>query len=149
MEKPSVWATDASYIGETTDNAKLISLDLQNKAGMDTMKAINHVADLLIASGVNDETKRLGALSIPLSGAAAAMAAAAMILRAFHRKNENHRVIDQKDIAEATAYAVAYLIYRFSDGSNRKSPEEMARLTGVISDALSKLIPEQEFTLMK
>jgi hypothetical protein len=146
--KPSVWSMNSEDQG-IEGNSRAIYNDLLNKAAIDAVRLVTNVTDLIRESGVNDETKHLGFLSIPISATSASMVSVGLILRAMHRGDENHKVIDQKDLAQAVAYTTSYLIYRLSSPVDRKSSKEMAALTTAISDALDKILPVQELKIIK
>jgi hypothetical protein len=89
----------------------------------------------------------MGYMAISTAAASAAFISLATVLRIILR--DNKPVIDEKDIAEAAGYVISFVYWTLVKRNERQSASQMATMTGEISEALLKILPQQELKIGK
>jgi hypothetical protein len=127
---------------EQTQVNDLLLSDFQKKAATDVIKAIKNNIDLIVEGGAN---KTIGSMAVTTAATSAALISLATILRVMLRDKEP--TLDEKDIAEAAGYAISFVYWTLVNSNKRQSAPQMADMTGEISKALLRVLPQQEFKI--
>jgi hypothetical protein len=134
----------------TTEANKLLQADLIRKATSDILKTIRDNADTArIVFGAPSEERTLFIKQLAVAGASAALIHLAMFIHITQRNKE--KFIDERDLAEAIGYAISYhylIMDNEMDHDNHEfKADDAIELTGKISEALLKILPEKRFNI--